>query len=388
MRYVIYSGRDRDFLALRLPIPAGAETIDGSLATSQTLRGQENDQQGYYGPVQRIYDNEVRFYYDTFQRGKREGSFLFRTTTPGTFSIPPASAELMYEEEVFGRTTGGSIASFPSPGLWSESGSYAGGSPGGSFSSCCCRCLPRHCCICPTRLWSSFASAGRGWSSRIGTGQPSTAFPPVMAGFQHRLSWEGIPEAVREIFVRLEDRRFYGHPGVDGLAAARAVYLNVRERRVVSGASTVTMQLARLIYPHGGGLPGKAAEIFRALYLEGRLSKPQILLPVSQPSALRLQHPRGGRRSPDLLLPAPRGVVPPPDPAPGGYPQGSRPVRPLQQQPKPRCPEEAGRLSGARSCRYLPKRSIGQWAPSRGGGRSSGHPISFAFCWNAWTERG
>ena len=107
MHYVLYSSRDRDFLALRLPIPAGAETIDGSLATSQVVPGQkENEEYRYYAPVQRIYDNEVRFYYDSFYRGKREGSFLFRTTTPGTFSVPPATAELMYEEEVFGRTGG------------------------------------------------------------------------------------------------------------------------------------------------------------------------------------------------------------------------------------------------------------------------------------------
>ena len=107
MHYVLYSSRDRDFLALRLPIPAGAETIDGSLATSQVVPGQEqNEEYWYYAPVRRIYDNEVRFYYDSFYRGKREGSFLFRTTTPGTFSVPPAIAELMYEEEVFGRTEG------------------------------------------------------------------------------------------------------------------------------------------------------------------------------------------------------------------------------------------------------------------------------------------
>ncbi|UCF96206.1 MAG: hypothetical protein JSV89_13580 [Spirochaetaceae bacterium] len=106
LHYVIYSSRDRDFLALRLPIPAGAETIDGSLATSQIVRGQEEQEDWHYGPVRRIYDDEVRFYYDTFYRGKREGSFLFRTTSPGTFSTPPATAELMYEEEVFGRTDG------------------------------------------------------------------------------------------------------------------------------------------------------------------------------------------------------------------------------------------------------------------------------------------
>ena len=105
LRYVLYSGRDRDFLALRIPIPAGAEPIDRSLATSQIVQDQQEELR-YYGPVERIYDNEVRLYYDTFRRGKREGSFLFRTTTPGTFVVPPAVAELMYEGEVFGRTGG------------------------------------------------------------------------------------------------------------------------------------------------------------------------------------------------------------------------------------------------------------------------------------------
>ena len=114
MRYVLYSSRDRDFLALRLPIPGGAEAIDGSLATSQVLPGQEQEEKYWmYAPVQRIYDNEVRFYYDSFYRGKREGSFLFRTTTPGTFSVPPATAQLMYEEEVFGRTGGRRLRILP-----------------------------------------------------------------------------------------------------------------------------------------------------------------------------------------------------------------------------------------------------------------------------------
>ena len=59
--------------------------------------------------MQRIYDNEVRLFYDSFYRGKREFSFLFRTTTPGVFTVPPTTAELMYEEEVFGRTGGREI---------------------------------------------------------------------------------------------------------------------------------------------------------------------------------------------------------------------------------------------------------------------------------------
>jgi uncharacterized protein YfaS (alpha-2-macroglobulin family) len=110
VRAVIYSSRDRDFLAVRLPMPAGAEAIDGSLATSRSVRpGEEEPDQGegdYLEPVKRIYDDEVRFIFDSFPRGKREVSFQVRTTTPGTFRVPPATAELMYEEEVFGRTAG------------------------------------------------------------------------------------------------------------------------------------------------------------------------------------------------------------------------------------------------------------------------------------------
>jgi uncharacterized protein YfaS (alpha-2-macroglobulin family) len=87
--------------------------LDGSLATTQRVApsadGSEAAESRYDRPVSRVYDNEVRLFYDSFRRGKREFSVLFRTTTPGTFSVPSATAELMYEEEVFGRTGGEEI---------------------------------------------------------------------------------------------------------------------------------------------------------------------------------------------------------------------------------------------------------------------------------------
>jgi penicillin-binding protein 1C len=109
------------------------------------------------------------------------------------------------------------------------------------------------------------------------SGEPLYSVPPREGGYQQRLSWGQIPESVRETFLRLEDRRFYNHSGVDALAVARAVRVNFRQGRIVSGASTISMQLARLIHPHRGGFLGKAGEILRALYLEARLSKQQIL---------------------------------------------------------------------------------------------------------------
>ena len=95
---------------------------------------------------------------------------------------------------------------------------------------------------------------------------------------QHRLSWAEVPQSLGETFVRLEDRRFYKHGGVDLLAVGRAASVNLRAGRIVSGASTIPMQLARLTHPHHGGLTGKLKEVLWALYLEARLSKRQILL--------------------------------------------------------------------------------------------------------------
>ena len=110
LRAVIYSSRDRDYLAVRVPLPSGAEAIDSSLATSQRIKasdeGGEDGSLGFGAPVVKIYDNEVRLFYDFFPRGKREVSFWLRATTPGSYPTPPATAELMYEQEVFGRTDG------------------------------------------------------------------------------------------------------------------------------------------------------------------------------------------------------------------------------------------------------------------------------------------
>ncbi|MGA2640329.1 MAG: alpha-2-macroglobulin family protein [Spirochaetia bacterium] len=123
MRIVFYSSQDRTYLALRAPIPSGAEPIDGSLLTSQIVKPparQENQDQGdtdngdsgytgdygEFGYTTHIYDDEVRFYFDQLDRGKHEVTFLFRTTTPGVYPTPPTRAELMYQPEVFGRTGG------------------------------------------------------------------------------------------------------------------------------------------------------------------------------------------------------------------------------------------------------------------------------------------
>jgi len=89
---------------------------------------------------------------------------------------------------------------------------------------------------------------------------------------------ESIPPAVIEVFVTAEDERFYYHAGVDPLSVLRAMVQNIREGRRVSGASTITMQLARIIAaPARRGIFSKIAEIVNAFRLEARFSKKEIL---------------------------------------------------------------------------------------------------------------
>ncbi len=74
-----------------------------------------------------------------------------------------------------------------------------------------------------------------------------------------------------------EDRRFDDHWGIDPLAAARAAGQWMARGRIVSGASTISMQAARLLEPRPRGFLTKAIQSARALQLEWRYSKREVL---------------------------------------------------------------------------------------------------------------
>ena len=74
-----------------------------------------------------------------------------------------------------------------------------------------------------------------------------------------------------------EDRWFYRHPGVNPLALVRATWQNLTGARVVSGGSTLSMQVARLLDPHSRTLQGKLRQLWRTAQLEWHLSKDEIL---------------------------------------------------------------------------------------------------------------
>lgn len=85
------------------------------------------------------------------------------------------------------------------------------------------------------------------------------------------------PEFLR-LLIRYEDKRFYDHSGVDSLALLRAAGQAFRNGQIVSGGSTLTMQVARLLEESGtGAWPGKLRQMRVAWALERQLSKQGIL---------------------------------------------------------------------------------------------------------------
>jgi penicillin-binding protein 1C len=85
------------------------------------------------------------------------------------------------------------------------------------------------------------------------------------------------PPELLTLVLRAEDRRFRLHPGVDALALIRATIQNARAGRTVSGASTLAMQVARLLNPRPRTMRSKLAEAWEALQLESRVGKPGVL---------------------------------------------------------------------------------------------------------------
>ena len=88
---------------------------------------------------------------------------------------------------------------------------------------------------------------------------------------------EDIDPVFLERLIRIEDKRFYQHPGVDAIAVLRAFRSMLGSGEIVSGASTITMQTARLLEPRPRNLGSKFIEMLRALQLEARLTKTEIL---------------------------------------------------------------------------------------------------------------
>ncbi|OQP62153.1 penicillin-binding protein 1C [Niastella vici] len=88
---------------------------------------------------------------------------------------------------------------------------------------------------------------------------------------------EEISPLLRKTIIEKEDRYFYSHPGINALAITRAFAKNIFRLKRTSGASTITMQVARALEPKSRTYFNKFIEMFRALQLEYRYNKNEIL---------------------------------------------------------------------------------------------------------------
>jgi penicillin-binding protein 1C len=88
----------------------------------------------------------------------------------------------------------------------------------------------------------------------------------------------GVDPGYLKLLLAYEDRRFYSHDGVDPLALGRAAFQLAGRGHIVSGGSTITMQLARLMEPRRErSVYAKLRQVVRALQIERQLSKDQIV---------------------------------------------------------------------------------------------------------------
>ena len=109
-------------------------------------------------------------------------------------------------------------------------------------------------------------------------GELLRAFATLAGNWRLKADLDAIDPGYVRMLLAYEDRRFFRHIGIDPLAVARAAWQLVRHARVVSGGSTITMQLARLLEgPNERSISAKLVQMLRALQIEARLTKREIL---------------------------------------------------------------------------------------------------------------
>ena len=108
-------------------------------------------------------------------------------------------------------------------------------------------------------------------------GKPLRAFPDKQGVWRYPVTIDQVSPLYLEALINYEDQYFYQHPGVNPFALLRALGQAAYHGEVVSGASTLTMQVARILEPHEKSVGGKLQQMFRAFQLEWHYSKDEIL---------------------------------------------------------------------------------------------------------------
>ncbi|MDF7670159.1 penicillin-binding protein 1C [Orbaceae bacterium ESL0721] len=108
-------------------------------------------------------------------------------------------------------------------------------------------------------------------------GTPLWRFADKNGIWRYYITVDQVPDYYLQALLNYEDRHFYHHIGINPLSLLRASWQNLSNGTIVSGGSTLSMQVARLIDPHKRTFWGKLKQIFRTLQLEWHYSKTDIL---------------------------------------------------------------------------------------------------------------
>ena len=107
--------------------------------------------------------------------------------------------------------------------------------------------------------------------------KPLRWFPDIKGERHIWISLDKISDTTIKAFIAAEDQRFFSHIGIDPAAMVRALKENMVQRKIVSGASTLTQQMIRISYPRNRTYSKKFIEVLRSFRAEGHLSKEEIL---------------------------------------------------------------------------------------------------------------
>lgn len=92
------------------------------------------------------------------------------------------------------------------------------------------------------------------------------------------ISHYNIPDRIKKAFIAIEDQRFYSHPGVDVVGILRALYRNLIAQDIVEGGSTITQQLAKMLFlKPEKSLSRKIKEAIISVQIEKRYTKDEII---------------------------------------------------------------------------------------------------------------
>lgn len=117
------------------------------------------------------------------------------------------------------------------------------------------------------------------WSAQVvsSDGESLRIFTTADGRWRLKTELQHLDPRFLHFLLACEDSRFYRHPGVDGMALLRAVGQLVTNGRVISGASTITMQTVRLLHPRPRTIVSKVVEMLEALRLQQQLGREEIL---------------------------------------------------------------------------------------------------------------